>query len=57
MSPEKNQEAMDRIDRGIEEAHAITIEQALHMAVESGNMTIKEAEACLEAYLRTLGTE
>lgn len=50
MKLERSQEAMERIDRGIEDAAAITIEQALEHAVETGNMTIKESELCLDAY-------
>lgn len=45
-------EAIESIDKGIEEAENITIEDALYEAVKAGRMTIKDCEECLEAYYR-----
>ena len=41
------------IDNGLEDAASVTIEQGLERAIERGDMSIKEAEECLEAYRRT----
>lgn len=35
----------------------VTVEQALHEAVEAGRMTIAEASECLEAYNRAFHKE
>lgn len=53
--PRRNQAelAILAIDNGLEEAASITIEQSLQRAIERGDMSIKEAEDCLEAYRRT----
>lgn len=47
-----SEEMVEAIDRGIAEAQAITIEDALYMAVEQGRMSIKDAQECIEAYQR-----
>lgn len=49
--------AVSRIDEGLEEAEAITIEHALGHAVLRGLMTAEEAYECLEAYERAFGSE
>lgn len=47
-------EAIAAIDNGLREAASITIDSALDAAIASGQMTIKEAEECREAYYQNL---
>jgi hypothetical protein len=44
--------AVGCIDKGIEEAEAITIEHSLGHAVLKGLMSVEDAYECLEAYER-----
>lgn len=50
---ETGAEMVAKIDRGIADAESITIEQALNEAVEKKRMTVEEAQACLDAYVRS----
>lgn len=49
-------DAIESIDKGIEEAQNITIEEALQEAVKAGRMSIKECEECLEAYRKAFNS-
>lgn len=53
MERNRHLRVIEDIDKGIEEAAAITVEQSLGHAVLHGVMTIEEATLCLEAYERS----
>lgn len=53
MEKERHEEALRRIDEGIQQAAAITIEDGINFAIERGYMTIEEGEKCLESYINT----
>lgn len=53
MEKERHEEALRKIDEGIQQAVAITIEDGINFAIERGYLSIEEGEKCLEAYINT----
>lgn len=50
MDKERHEQALANIDKGIEEAQAITVEDAIELGIAKGIYDIKEAELIREHF-------
>jgi hypothetical protein len=56
MDKQRHLRAIEAIDRGLEEARQISIEDGIRAGIEAGRLTPEVGAACLEAYRRaTMG--